>query len=73
MENPIIDNRIVSDYTFARRLKNHLSTVEAGCPMGQEEVEYLLRVANDLLEYQIETCPKEEQWYHKNCDKSIKF
>ena len=70
MENPIKDNRIVSDKTFARRLKSHLKGMRASCSAGEEEIEYLQMVADKLLKYQIETCPEEERWYHENCDNS---
>lgn len=71
MENPIKDNRIVSDRTFARRLRTHLKSVTANCAMGDEEVDYLKRVADSLLEYQMETCPDDERRYHENCDGKI--
>jgi hypothetical protein len=71
MENPIKDNRIVNDITFARRLKSHLKGMRGGCAMGEEEIEYLQRVADKLLKYQIATCPNDEKWYHNNCDKSL--
>lgn len=61
MENPIKGNRIVSDKTFARRLIGHLEGTQANCAMGQEELEYLLRVAEKLLAYQLETCPDDEK------------
>lgn len=73
MKNPIIDNRIVSDKTFARRLISHLKSTTPHCGMGEEEIEYLKSVADDLLKYQIETCPDSEKWYHENCDKNIKW
>ena len=73
MENPIKENRIVNDKTFARRLKSHLEGMKCSCAMGEEEVEYLQKVADKLLQYQIDTCPKDEQWYHLNCDKELSF
>lgn len=73
MKNPIIENRIVSDRSFARRLKGHLKGMRANCAMGEEELEYLQRVADKLLKYQIETCPLEERWYHENCDGKINW
>jgi len=73
MDNPIIDNRIVNDRTFARRFKSFVSDIEVNCAMGMEELEYLQMVADKLLQYQIATCPKEEQSYHLNCDKELKF
>ena len=73
MENPIKDNRIVNDYTFARRLVSHLKSTTSNCAIGYEETEYLIRVAEVLLKYQIETCPETEKWYHLNCDKTCVF
>jgi len=51
-DNPIKDNRIVSDRTFAKSLKSHLKDVRAECQTGQEELDYLSGVADRLLEYQ---------------------
>lgn len=51
-ENPIIDNRIVNDYTFALRLKNFISKVEVNDLPSEEEKEYLLHVADKLIRYQ---------------------
>lgn len=51
-ENPIIDNRIVNDYTFALRLKNFISKVEVNNLPSEEEKQYLLYVANKLIRYQ---------------------
>ena len=65
--NPIKGNRIVSDKTFARRLIGHLEATRSDCTAGQEEVDYLLRVAKSLLSYQLETCPEDEKSYHQNC------
>jgi hypothetical protein len=67
MKNPIIDNRIVNDYTFATRLRFFLDDIQPSCMAGQEELEYLISVADKLKTYQIETMPKEEEWYHINC------
>lgn len=54
--NPIIDNRIVSDITFALRLKSFISNTKVNDPMSEEEQEYLLKVAEDLIKYQVSTC-----------------
>ena len=60
-DNPIKDNRIVSDMTFAVRLKNFIDNVEAcDCP-GEEEKEYLQSVANELIKHQVETATDEEE------------
>lgn len=73
MENPIKDNRIVSNITFARRFKSFVSNIQVNDAMSMEELDYMQRVAEQLLQHQIETCPKEEQAYHLNCDKELKF
>lgn len=59
--NPIKDNRIVCDQTFAARLKSFLEDVEVcDCP-GEEEKEYLQSVAVELLKYQVETASDEDE------------
>lgn len=69
MNNPIKDNRIVGDETFALRLLAHLGDVEASCAMGEEEVAYLTGVAKRLLEWQAETATdKDEIAYLKRND-----
>lgn len=52
MSNPIIDNRIVSDKTFAIRLYNFLNAVQVNDMAGGEEKEYLLEVARRLIAHQ---------------------
>lgn len=65
-DNPIIDNRIVNDYTFALRLKNFISNVEVNDLPGEEEKEYLLHVVDKLIRYQKFTVmTKSEQNYLK--------
>ena len=65
-ENPIIDNRIVNDYTFALRLKNFISKVEVNDLLNEEEKEYLLHVADKLLRYQkLSVMTKSEKEYLK--------
>lgn len=67
MENPIKDNRIVSDTTFALRLKNFIEKVNVYDQPSEEEKEYLLMVAEKLLAYQIQTVrTKQEIEYFKN-------
>ena len=66
MENPIKDNRIVSDTTFALRLKNFIEKVNTCDQPSEEEKEYLLKVAEKLIAYQIQTVrTKEELEYFK--------
>ena len=52
MDNPIIDNRIVSDMTFAVRLNHFLKNTQVNDMMSEEEKEYLTRVTKRLIEYQ---------------------
>lgn len=59
--NPIKDNRIVSDETFAIRFKNFIKDVQVNDPASEEEQEYLLSVANSLLKYQIQTVTKDSE------------
>jgi hypothetical protein len=53
--NPIKDNRIVSDRTFAVRFKNFIKDTMVNDACSSDEKEYLLNVANRLLNYQIDT------------------
>lgn len=67
MDNPIKDNRIVSDTTFALRLKNFIEKVNVCDQPSEEEKEYLLKVTEKLIAYQIQTVrTKEELEYFKN-------
>lgn len=67
MNNPIKDNRIVSNITFAIRLRNFIKETNVCDAMSEEEKEYLLRVAQQLLDYQIETATDESELkYLKN-------
>ena len=59
--NPIKDNRIVSDKTFAIRFRNFIKDVQVNDPASDEEKEYLLNVANRLLKYQIQTATDESE------------
>lgn len=59
--NPIKDNRIVSSMTFAIRFKNFIENTQVHDCCSEEEKEYLLNVAQNLLNYQIQTASKEEE------------
>lgn len=61
MDNPIIDNRIVNDTTFAVRLKLFMDSVTVCDCASEEEKEYLQRVAAKLIKYQVETSTDEEE------------
>lgn len=69
--NPIIDNRIVNDITFATRLNWFLDNIPAEWRLSQpyynEEYSYLRYVAKKLLNYQLKTISsKDELAYFKN-------
>ena len=61
MNNPIKDNRIISSKTFAIRFRNFIENTNVNDPASEEEKEYLLNVANQLLEYQIKTASNKEE------------
>ncbi len=65
--NPIKDNRLVSDYTFAVRLKSFLNQIYPADQMSEEELDYLKEVANKLLIYQMATVvDQDEKDYFEN-------
>ena len=73
MNNPIIDNRIINDRTFAIRFKQFLEWIPEEWWMSQphyyEEYNYLKCISELLLEYQIKTVTdKEEINYLKRLD-----
>lgn len=55
MKNPIIDNRIVCNYTFAVRLFRFLEKVDVQDFMSLEERDMFMNVAQSLLKYQCKT------------------
>lgn len=57
----IQDGRIVSGYTFATRFTNFLKGVIVNDAASEEELEYMQRVASDLLDHQIDTCEELEE------------
>jgi hypothetical protein len=61
MKNPIIDNRIVSNQTFAIRFRNFIRDTQVNDVASDEEKCYLLNVAQSLLNYQIETATDESE------------
>ena len=72
MDNPIKENRIVNDITFAIRLRDFIKRTNVCDAMSEEEKEYLLRVAQQLLDYQIETATDESELkYLKNIEDLI--
>lgn len=71
MNNPIKDNRIVNDITFATRFRLFLDGIQVCDACADEELEYLLGVADKLEAYQRYTCPEEEMWYFENLGRPI--
>lgn len=61
LDNPIKDNRIISNKTFAIRLKNFIKDTVVNDACSADEQEYLLNVANRLLNYQISTATDKEE------------
>ena len=61
MNNPIKNNRIVNDQTFAIRFRNFIRNTSVSDAISEEEKEYLLMVAGNLLHYQIETATDESE------------
>ena len=59
--NPIKDNRLVSDKTFAIRFKNFIEDIQVNDPCSEDEKEYLLAIADRLLSYQIQTATDESE------------
>lgn len=59
MNNPIKNNRIVNDETFAIRLREFIKNTQINDAASDEEKRYLLDVAQALLDYQIETATDE--------------
>ena len=55
MKNPIKDNRIVKDMTFATRLLSFAQSVTPHDACSEEERDSMINYATELLKYQIET------------------
>ena len=55
MDNPIKDNRIVKDKTFALRLLRFALETQSGDACGEDEKESMISYSTSLLKYQIET------------------
>lgn len=62
-ENPIKSNRIVSDRTFAVRLRNFISDIQVCNAISEEEKTYLLGVAERLVKWQAKTVRKTTDEY----------
>ena len=80
MENPIKDNRIVKDKTFALRLLSFAMSTQCGDACAEDEKESMISYSTTLLKYQIETATdKDELDYLERCNakerliKGLKF
>lgn len=68
-ENPIKDNRIVKDKTFALRLLGFALDTQCGDACGEDEKESMVSYATSLLKYQIETATDQSEIdYLERCD-----
>lgn len=61
IKNPIIDNRIIKDKTFAIRLKSFAEGVVCSDACSQDEKESMISYAKQLLRYQIHTATDEDE------------
>ena len=61
INNPIKDNRIVNDKTFAVRLFQFIKDVQVCDAISDEEKCYLLNVAKSLIDYQLQTVSDEKE------------
>lgn len=71
MENPIKDNRIVNDKTFALRFKRFIENVTVCDCASEEEKDYLLFVANRLLQYQVKTATDANEIKYTPCSGTL--
>lgn len=55
MDNPIIDNRIVKDMTFALRFLSFAKKIECADACGEDEKKAMISYAKSLLKHQIQT------------------
>lgn len=68
MENIIINGRIVSDITFATRLRSFLSNIQVNDAMSEDELTYLKSVSEKLLLHQANTSKdRNEKMYLNRC------
>jgi len=61
MKNPIKNNRIISDITFATRFLNFVKQTNVSDACSFDEKEAMMSYATKLLEYQIETVEDKEE------------
>ncbi len=74
LNNPIKDNRIVKDKTFALRLLSFALDTQCGDACGEDEKESMISYSTSLLKYQIETATEiYETTYLERCDAKAKL
>lgn len=74
MENPIKDNRIVNDKTFALRLLGFALDTNCNDACSEDEKESMISYSSNLLQYQIETATEEDEIdYLERCNAKEKL
>ena len=74
MKNPIKDNRIVKDHTFALRLLSFALDTQCGDACAEDEKESMISYSSSLLKYQIETATdKTEIDYLDRCNARVRL
>ena len=74
VENPIKDNRIVNDKTFALRLLSFALETNCADACSEDEKESMVSYSTSLLKYQIETATDQyELDYLERCDAKEKL
>jgi len=69
MDNPIKENRIVKDHTFALRLLSFALDTQCGDACSEDEKESMISYSTGLLKYQIETVTEQfEKDYLERCN-----
>jgi len=69
MDNPIKDNRIVKDKTFALRLLRFALGTDCSDACSEDEKESMISYSTSLLKYQIETVTDQyEKDYLQRCN-----
>ena len=74
MENPIKENRIVKNKTFALRLLSFALDTNCADACGEDEKESMISYSTTLLKYQIQTATdKDEIDYLERCNAKEKL
>jgi len=74
IENPIKENRIVKDHTFALRLLNFALETNCVDACSEDEKESMISYSTSLLKYQIETVTKQyEKDYLQRCNAKVRL